>query len=92
MTIPAILAPVFVQVLLTFILMFWMGRARFKAAKARQVKLLIQEPYFSEDAGKFLARQSILRVVVAAPSCDTPAAGSYLAHFTDILRRLGAAS
>ncbi|AWB25471.1 hypothetical protein DA075_31795 [Methylobacterium currus] len=35
----AVLAPVFVQVLLTFCLLLWTGRARFAAARAGQVKL-----------------------------------------------------
>ncbi|MET7243475.1 MAPEG family protein [Methylobacterium sp. EM32] len=39
MTPKAILAPVFVQVLLTFGLLLWTGRARFAAARAGQVKL-----------------------------------------------------
>ncbi|GLK55441.1 hypothetical protein JOD31_000361 [Methylopila capsulata] len=34
MTIQAILAPLFAQVLLTFGLLFWMGHVRFKAARA----------------------------------------------------------
>jgi zinc/manganese transport system substrate-binding protein len=57
--------------------------------KARHVGVLLQEPYFSPDAGRFLAREGGLRVVVAAPSCDSPAAGSYLAHFSGLLQRLG---
>jgi zinc/manganese transport system substrate-binding protein len=55
-------------------------------AKARKVPLLLQEPYFSDDAGKFLARETGLRVVKAAPSCDRPDAGSYLDHFQAVLR------
>ncbi|SFV01954.1 hypothetical protein SAMN02799631_03878 [Methylobacterium sp. 174MFSha1.1] len=39
MTPKAILAPVFVQVLLTFGLLLWTGRVRFAAARAGQVKL-----------------------------------------------------
>jgi hypothetical protein len=35
----AILAPVFVQVLLTFVLLVWTGRARFAAARAGAVRL-----------------------------------------------------
>jgi zinc/manganese transport system substrate-binding protein len=54
-------------------------------AKARPVHLLIQEPYFSDDAGKFLARQAGVHVVKVSPSCDAPAAGSYLQHFSAIL-------
>ncbi len=63
-----------------------------KVVQSRHVLFLIQEPYFSNDAGKFLARQSGIHVVVAAPSCDGPQAGSYLAHIADILRLLGSAS
>jgi ABC-type Zn uptake system ZnuABC Zn-binding protein ZnuA len=57
-------------------------------AKARQVRVLIQEPYFSSDAGKFLARQAGVKTVVAAPSCETPAAGSYLAHFASVVQSI----
>jgi zinc/manganese transport system substrate-binding protein len=57
-------------------------------AKERKVPLLLQEPYFSEDAGRFLAREAGLRVVQASPSCDDAAAGSYLAHFETLLRQL----
>jgi hypothetical protein len=39
LTLPAILAPIFVQVALTFGLMLAMGRARFAAARAGQVAL-----------------------------------------------------
>jgi zinc/manganese transport system substrate-binding protein len=56
--------------------------------KARKVGLLLQEPYFSDDAGKFLTRETGIRVAKAAPSCDGPIAGSYLAHFADITRTL----
>ncbi|MCC0806643.1 MAPEG family protein [Methylobacterium sp. W2] len=37
MTVQAILAPVFAQVLLTFVLMFWLGRVRFAEIKAGSV-------------------------------------------------------
>jgi zinc/manganese transport system substrate-binding protein len=57
-------------------------------AKAKRVQVLLQEPYFSDDAGKFLARQTGLRVVKASPSCDTGQAGSYLAHFDAVLGML----
>jgi hypothetical protein len=35
----AVLAPVFVQVLLTFVLLFMMGRARFSAVRAGEVRM-----------------------------------------------------
>ena len=34
------------------------------------------------------AATPLVRAVVAAPSCDTTAAGSYLAHFSDILSKI----
>ncbi len=57
-------------------------------ARARKVGLLVQEPYFSADAGRFLQRQANVRAVVASASCDAGTAGSYLAHFDAILRAL----
>jgi zinc/manganese transport system substrate-binding protein len=58
--------------------------------KARHVPVLLQEPYFSADASKFLAREGGLRVVVASASCDTPTPGAYLAHIGDVIKRLSA--
>ena len=60
-------------------------------AKGRHVPVLIQEPYFPADAGKFLNREAGVRPVTASPSCDAPTAGSYLAHFDGILREMTAA-
>ncbi len=62
-----------------------------QTCKARKVGLLLEEPYFSNDAGLFLAREAGVRPVTAAPSCDQPTAGSYLAHITDVLRQLSGA-
>ncbi len=56
--------------------------------KAQKVPLFLQEPYFSNDAGEFLTREGGLRVVVMSPSCDSPAAGSYLAHFEQVINAL----
>lgn len=39
MTIPALLAPVFVQVALTLVLLIWAGRARFAAVRAGEVRV-----------------------------------------------------
>ena len=60
--------------------------------KARKIPILLQEPYFSDDAGKFLARETGLRVVVASQSCDAPSAGSYLTHFQDVMSDLAGSS
>ena len=54
-------------------------------AKARQVKLLLQEPYFASDSGHFLEREAGVHPVVQATSCADPKAGSYLKHFDEIL-------
>jgi zinc/manganese transport system substrate-binding protein len=54
-------------------------------AKARQVRLLLQEPYFSSDSGRFLEREAGVQPVVQATSCAEPKAGSYLRHFDEIL-------
>jgi zinc/manganese transport system substrate-binding protein len=59
-----------------------------RTAKARDVKLLLQEPYFSTEASRFLARQAGVRAVTASASCDSPAAGSYLAHIDQVLAAL----
>lgn len=57
-------------------------------AKARGVKVLLQEPYFSGEAGRFLAREAGLRVAVVSPSCGAPSAGSYLAHLEAVIAAL----
>jgi zinc/manganese transport system substrate-binding protein len=62
-----------------------------KIAKERKVPLFLQEPYFSDDAGSFLAREAGVRVVVASTCCDSTAAGSYLEHFTQLFAEIGAA-
>lgn len=61
-------------------------------AKSRRVGLLIQEPYFSPDAGRFLARQAGVRAIVASPSCDEPVAGSYLAHIRSVCQAVADAA
>lgn len=54
-------------------------------ARARKVGVLIQEPYFPLDGGRFLTREAGVRQVVQAASCATAAAGAYLAHFDAIM-------
>jgi zinc/manganese transport system substrate-binding protein len=56
-----------------------------ETVRARRVPVLLQEPYFSGDAGRFLGRESGVRVVVAAASCEDAAAGAYLAHIEHVL-------
>ncbi len=57
-------------------------------AKAQKVGVLLQEPYFSLDGGKFLERQAGVKQIVMAASCDQPAAGSYLQHFDAVFATL----
>ncbi|MBM3285896.1 MAG: zinc ABC transporter substrate-binding protein [Candidatus Eisenbacteria bacterium] len=52
---------------------------------------VLQEPYFSDEAGAFLAREAGARIVKISPSCDTTEPDSYLAHFDTFLRALAAA-
>ena len=59
-------------------------------AKSRKIALLIQEPYFSADAGKFLEREAGVHPVVVPLSCESADAGSYLAHFNNVLQALAA--
>jgi zinc/manganese transport system substrate-binding protein len=63
-----------------------------KVAKERKVPVFLQEPWFSQDAGKFLTREAGLHVVVASPSCDQTTAGSYLAHFDQLFAEIGGRS
>lgn len=56
-----------------------------KTIAARKVPVLLQEPYFSADAGKFLQRSAPIRVATLSPSCDAGVAGSYLAHVKAVL-------
>jgi len=56
--------------------------------KGRKIDVLLQEPYFSDDAGQFLARETAIRVVKASPSCDTVAPGSYLQHLDQVAAQL----
>jgi len=51
MTVPAVLLPVFVQVGLTFFLLFWMGAVRLRALKGREVRLVdiaLRQPAWPE--------------------------------------------
>lgn len=57
-------------------------------ARSRKVTLLIQEPYFPLDGGRFLTREAGVRQVVQSGSCATPDAGAYLAHFDAIMDAL----
>ncbi|MCB1058624.1 MAG: zinc ABC transporter substrate-binding protein [Calditrichaeota bacterium] len=48
------------------------------------VKVVVQEPYFSDDGAKYLARETGVTVLKLAPSCEDADASSYLSHFDQI--------
>jgi zinc/manganese transport system substrate-binding protein len=54
-------------------------------AREQRPQVLLQEPYFSDEAAGFLARETGLRTVKVSPSCDGPQAGSYLDHFDAVI-------
>jgi ABC-type Zn uptake system ZnuABC Zn-binding protein ZnuA len=56
--------------------------------KKDHITILLQEPYFPDDAPKFLARETGIRVLKIAPSCDTIAPDSYFKHFDDVVEQL----
>jgi ABC-type Zn uptake system ZnuABC Zn-binding protein ZnuA len=58
------------------------------AIRERKVPVLIQEPYFSDDAGEFLRRETGIRVLKASPSADDVGPRSYLAHFETLIDAL----
>jgi zinc/manganese transport system substrate-binding protein len=56
--------------------------------KKDTVVLILKEPYFPDDATKFLNRQSGIRSFTFAPSCADVKPGSYSAHFDAIVNQL----
>ncbi len=58
--------------------------------KTRHPVVLLQEPYFSDEAAGFLAREAGLRAVKVSPSCDAVTAGSYLEHFDAVVAMIAA--
>jgi len=56
--------------------------------KQRRVPVVLEETYFSEEGGEFLNRQTGIRIVRLAASCDDTSAGSYLMHLQAVLNQL----
>lgn len=56
--------------------------------RQRQIPVLLQEPYYSQDAPDFLARQTHIRVIKASPSCDSALPDSYLGHFNKLIAQI----
>lgn len=59
-------------------------------AKTEKVKVLLQEPYFPDEGGKFLNRQSGIAVLKLAPSCAGTGPGDYLVHFDQLVEAIAA--
>jgi zinc/manganese transport system substrate-binding protein len=53
--------------------------------KKDSVAFVLQEPYFPDDAPKFLNRQTSVSVYKCAPSCSDVKASSYFDHFDSIV-------
>jgi zinc/manganese transport system substrate-binding protein len=60
--------------------------------KRDSVALLLQEPYFSDDASKFLNRQTNVRAFKLAPSCTNIKGDSYFAHFDELINQVSSAA
>lgn len=60
--------------------------------KERGIKVLIQEPYFSKDAGEFLQRGTDIVPVTLSPSCDDVTPQSYFDHIQNALDAIVAAT
>ncbi|MCX5782576.1 MAG: metal ABC transporter substrate-binding protein [Elusimicrobia bacterium] len=56
--------------------------------KNNHIALLLQEQYFPDEAPRFLARQTGIKVIKVAPSCDGVKAEDYFGHFDDIIGRI----
>jgi zinc/manganese transport system substrate-binding protein len=59
-----------------------------RTIRESNVKVVIQEPYFSDDGANYLARETGIKVLKIAPSCSETAASSYLDHFQQIINQL----
>lgn len=58
------------------------------AIKKDKVSILLQEPYFPDNAPKFLARQTGIKVFKIAPSCIDVKADSYFTHFDEAIEQI----
>ncbi len=56
--------------------------------RGHRIPVVLQEPYFGDDAAEFLGRETGVRVVKTAPSCDSVAPDSYVAHFDRLFAAL----
>jgi zinc/manganese transport system substrate-binding protein len=59
-----------------------------KIIKADAITILLQEPYFPDEAPQFLSRQTGIKVFKFAPSCSDIKPDSYLKHFDEMIDQL----
>jgi zinc/manganese transport system substrate-binding protein len=53
--------------------------------KSQQIKVIIQEPFYSDEAPNYLARETGVKVVKISPSCADVTPSSYFDHFQQLL-------
>lgn len=58
--------------------------------RARRIGVVLEEPYFSEEGGEFLHRETGIRIVQLSASCDGVAPDAYLRHLQTALDRIAA--
>ena len=56
--------------------------------RERKVRAALEEPYFSEDAGELLVRETGIRIVRIPAMCGDISAASYFAHFQQLFDEL----
>jgi zinc/manganese transport system substrate-binding protein len=56
--------------------------------KKEKAVFILQEPYFPDDAPKFLTKQTGIKVFKFAPSCNDVKAGAYFYHFDEIIKQI----
>ena len=56
--------------------------------KRDNISILIQEPYFSDEAPMYLSRQTGIKVYKIAPSCADIKSDSFFNHFDDVVKQL----
>jgi zinc/manganese transport system substrate-binding protein len=59
-----------------------------KIIREGKITTVIQEPYFSDDGANYLARETGVKVLKIAPSCDGVSASAYLDHFRQIFEMM----
>jgi zinc/manganese transport system substrate-binding protein len=56
-----------------------------KIIKEKDVKFMLQESYFSKNAGKFLNKETAIKVIIKSPSCAQTGAEGYFDYFDSLV-------